>query len=100
MDEHESNALRSASEWPSLKEYINHVQRQADVDIKATNPKDAVGIRKAPLSTVPSGVMAEVGVAMLEPETLPPRFKIPGSNRVMWLEADVLAWIEEQRKKR
>jgi len=34
------------------------------------------------------------------PETLPPRFKIPGSNRVMWLEADVLAWIEAQRKKR
>lgn len=34
------------------------------------------------------------------PETLPPRFKIPGSNRVMWLEADVLAWIEAQRKKK
>jgi hypothetical protein len=33
---------------------------------KATNPKDAVGIRKAPLSTVPAGVIAEVGVAMLE----------------------------------
>ena len=34
------------------------------------------------------------------PQTLPPRFKIPGSNRVMWLEADVLAWIEAQRKKK
>lgn len=34
------------------------------------------------------------------PETLPPRFKIPGSNRVMWLEADVLAWIEAQRNKK
>lgn len=33
---------------------------------KATNPKDAVGIRKAPMSTVPANVMAEVGVAMLE----------------------------------
>lgn len=33
---------------------------------KPTNPKDSVGIRKAPMSTVPSGVMAEVGVAMLE----------------------------------
>lgn len=33
---------------------------------KPTNPKDSIGIRKAPLSTVPSGVIAELGVAMLE----------------------------------
>lgn len=33
---------------------------------KDTNPKDAVGIRKAPMSTVPANVIAEVGVAMLE----------------------------------
>lgn len=33
---------------------------------KPTNPKDAVGIRKAPLSTVPANVLAELGVAMLE----------------------------------
>lgn len=33
---------------------------------KPTNPKDAVGIKKAPLSTVSAAVMAEVGVAMME----------------------------------
>ena len=33
---------------------------------KATNPKDAVGIRKPPQSTVSQSVMAEVGVGMLE----------------------------------
>lgn len=33
---------------------------------KPTNPKDAIGIRKAPMSTVPATVLAEVGVAMLE----------------------------------
>lgn len=33
---------------------------------KPTNPKDAVGVAKAPLSTVPANVLAEVGVAMLE----------------------------------
>lgn len=33
---------------------------------KQTNPKDAVGIRKAPMSTVSAAVMAEIGVAMLE----------------------------------
>ena len=33
---------------------------------KPSNPKDAVGIRKAPLSTVPMNVVAEIGVGMLE----------------------------------
>lgn len=33
---------------------------------KDTNPKDSIGIRKAPMSTVSAPVMAEVGVAMLE----------------------------------
>jgi hypothetical protein len=33
---------------------------------KLTNPKDAVGIKKAPLSTVSAPVMMEVGVAMME----------------------------------
>lgn len=33
---------------------------------KDTNPKDAVGIRKAPMSSIPNIVLAELGVAMLE----------------------------------
>jgi hypothetical protein len=36
---------------------------------KPTNPKDAVGVRKAPMSTVPATVLAELGVAMLEGAT-------------------------------
>lgn len=35
-------------------------------DKKDTNPKDLVGIKKAPLSTVSPAVLMEVGVAMLE----------------------------------
>lgn len=37
--------------------------------------------------------------ARRRPESLPPRFRIPGSNRLMWLEADVLEWINEQSKR-
>lgn len=33
---------------------------------KDTNPKDACGVERAPISTVPMGVMLEVGNAMLE----------------------------------
>lgn len=33
---------------------------------KPSNPKDMAGMRKAPMSTVPANVLAEIGVAMLE----------------------------------
>lgn len=33
---------------------------------KPTNPKDAVGIKKAPITTVPLTVVAELGIGMLE----------------------------------
>jgi hypothetical protein len=36
------------------------------MNAKDTNPKDAVGTKKVPLSTVPAAVVAEVGLAMLE----------------------------------
>jgi hypothetical protein len=38
----------------------------AIVSNKDSNPKDVVGVRKAPLSCVPKTVVAELGVAMLE----------------------------------
>ena len=34
--------------------------------VKDSNPKDAIGIKKVPFSTVPAPVIAEVGLAMLE----------------------------------
>lgn len=33
---------------------------------KDTNPKDAIGSSKVPISTVPAAVIAEIGLAMLE----------------------------------
>ena len=35
--------------------------------------------------------------ARRRPHTLPPRFEIPGTNRLMWLESDVVEWIETVR---
>lgn len=31
------------------------------------------------------------------PETLPPRLKIPGSSKLLWLEKDVDEWLEKCR---
>lgn len=41
-------------------------QPKANDTTKPSNPKDLIGIRKAPFSTVSGAVMAEVGTAMLE----------------------------------
>lgn len=51
---------RRASDWPLPAE------APPNPNEKLSNPKDAVGVRKAPMSTVPATVTAEVGVAMLE----------------------------------
>ena len=32
------------------------------------------------------------------PESLPPRLLIPGSRTVLWLEADVFAWLDRCRQ--
>lgn len=44
----------------------NKALERAEDKTKPTNPKDALGIKKVPMSTIPSPVLAELGVAMLE----------------------------------
>lgn len=46
--------------------YVSDLRWTKQNEIKPSNPKDIVGIRKAPMSTVSAAVMAEIGVAMLE----------------------------------
>lgn len=36
--------------------------------------------------------------ARRRPASLPPRLKIPGSGRLLWLEEDVKIWLESLRK--
>ena len=58
---------RHPAGMPSIDyEKADRKMAQRNLVAKPTNPKDAVGIRKAPYSTVPTLVMNEVGVAMLE----------------------------------
>ena len=37
-----------------------------NASVKDSNPKDSIGVKKAPMSTVPSAVVMEIGLAMLE----------------------------------
>ena len=32
-----------------------------------------------------------------KPESLPPRIKMPGSSRLLWLESDVFKWLAANR---
>lgn len=45
---------------------MQNLKDQAIGQPKESNPKDMVGVRKAPMSTVSGAVLAELGVAMLE----------------------------------
>lgn len=35
--------------------------------------------------------------ARRRPHSLPPRLRIPGSDRMLWLESDVIEWLESCR---
>lgn len=66
---------------------------------KDTNPKDAVGTKKAPLSTVPSPVLFEIGLAMLEGARKYARhnYRIAGVRGSVYYDASLrhlMAWYE------
>lgn len=66
---------------------------------KLTNPKDAIGCDKAPMSTVPAGVMAEVGLALLEGAAKYGRYnyRAMGVRSTIYYDATMrhlIAWFE------
>lgn len=68
---------------------------------KNTNPKDAIGISKAPFSTVPARVIGELGVAMLEGACKYGRhnYRIAGVRASVYYDATfrhLSAWWEGQ----
>lgn len=68
---------------------------------KPTNPKDLVGVRKAPMSTVSAPVLAEIGVAMLEGACKYGRhnYRVGGVRASVYYDATMrhlMAWWEGQ----
>ena len=55
--------------------------------------KDLAGI----LNRSPATIATEVTKF---PHKLPPRLNLPGSRRVLWLQSDVEAWINEYKNDR
>lgn len=73
-----------------------------DIDVlKDINPKDSVGIRKAPISTMSGVVLQEVGVAMLEGARKYGRhnYRVSGVRASVYYDAafrHLIAWFEGQ----
>lgn len=66
---------------------------------KPTNPKDIVGVAKAPMSTVSAPVLAEIGVAMLEGACKYGRhnYRVSGVRASIYYDATMrhlMAWWE------
>lgn len=71
--------------------------------LKDTNPKDSVGVKKAPISTVSGPVLAELGVAMLEGARKYGRhnYRISGVRASVYVDAvfrHMQQWWEGQDK--
>lgn len=70
-------------------------------DPKETNPKQAIGVAKMPFSTIPTQVMAEVGLAMMEGALKYGRhnYRLAGARASVYYDAfmrHVTAWWEGQ----
>jgi hypothetical protein len=57
---------------------------------KVVGPEYLVPLIHRTLSTIKVDARAR-------PESLPPRLKIPGSAKLLWLETDVLNWLQSCR---
>ncbi len=63
IDKNGYDVISEASELVDMALTQKHFEQEKKKD---TNPKDAVGVRKVPMSTISGPVMMEVGLAMLE----------------------------------
>lgn len=92
----------SAGQHPcdSCRNHCYHISRRlpnvpeippasAPLETKDTNPKNSIGARKAPLSTVPAGVLLELGTAMLEGATKYGRhnYRVHGARASVYYDA-------------
>jgi hypothetical protein len=62
--------------------------------VDSTETMDANDLAKM-LKRAPDTIRTD---ARRRPGTLPPRLKVPGSGRLLWLKDDVKAWLESLRR--
>lgn len=85
----------------SFKAFLDAHETPLTLTAKDTNPKDAVGTGKVPISTVPAQVIAECGLAMLEGARKYGRhnYRVAGVRASVYYDAamrHLMAWFEGQ----
>jgi hypothetical protein len=60
-------------------------------DLKILDADDLVPILRRTAETIKTD-------ARRRPQSLPPRLRIPGSSKLIWLEKDVLEWLDGCRE--
>lgn len=62
-------------------------------ELKTLTAEDLAPLLNRSVSTIKSDVRRR-------PQSLPPRLKIPGSKKLLWLETDVTAWFKQCKRAR
>lgn len=91
--------LPRMEENPRINEAMKTLERMPVTETKDTNPKDAIGIKKPPITTVPLTVLAEVGVGMLEGSMKYGRhnYRVAGVRASVYVDATwrhLMSWWE------
>ena len=60
--------------------------------LKTLGPEDLAPLLRRTVNTIKTD-------ARRRPESLPPHLEIPGSRKLMWLESDVIEWLQACRAK-
>ena len=95
----EGSELRSLGQADDYCHMSGRFELIEERGVKDTNPKESVGIKKAPMSTVSGPAMAEVGVAMLEGARKYGRhnYRVSGIKSSVYYDAamrHLMAWWE------
>ena len=74
-------------------------KQKINYEIKETNPKDSVGVKKVPMSTVSARVIMEIGLGMLEGDRKYGRhnYRVAGVRGSVYYDAccrHIMAWWE------
>lgn len=63
------------------------------IDPKVVGPEYIANLLHKTVQTVRNDVQRR-------PKSLPPKLNIPDSRKLLWLESDVVAWLEKCRQKK
>lgn len=69
---------------------MKHQRPESLDDVRVLGVEDLAKLLHRTVETVKTDIRRK-------PESLPPRLRVPNTKRLLWLESDVIAWVEKLR---